>query len=230
MIMNQPIIKTCLTGAILGVVTIFSQACGKADTTNQHATVIMGGLATNHPSWLVSFKQHGGTAGTNGLACDLWLENHQSKEDKEEAFCTAYISNKATNTFSDCWMIYQASYLRIILLDSEGRPVEKTEAGKQCGNLPTQQQWKEQVQNRLKKWSSGRTRTSGFRQIVPKHDHQGSVGFRISELFELKEAGKYTMQVQMPIIQRVGQEFKITWLPEVVAEIQIRSGNIPAHN
>jgi hypothetical protein len=63
--------------------------------------------------------------------------------------------------------------------------------------------------------------------LVAKQDHQYGTHFYISDLFELKRAGEYTLRVQIPLVQLVGSKFQITWLPEIAGKIQIRSSDAP---
>jgi hypothetical protein len=223
------LIKICLMAAMLAVIFIFSQSYSKGGTNKIGNQVIaaINTPTTNRLSWLVNLSTQEGVTNADGLSCNLRIENNQGIP-----FCTVYINNKSTNIFLKCWVVYQDSYLKIDLLDSEGRPVEKTEAGKLCGNLPSQQQLRELALKRNQEHSLGRFRTDGFRPILAMANNQISTSFDLSDLFELKQAGKYTLQMQMPLIQNpnvfdTNSDFKITWLPEVTAKIQIRSGDIP---
>ncbi|MGH7988845.1 MAG: hypothetical protein ACREDS_01435, partial [Limisphaerales bacterium] len=154
---------------------------------------------------------------------------------QQHPVCIVSINDKSTNTFI-CWMAYPSSYLKIDLLDSAGKPVERTEEGKQYKMLLKQRQLEELIKKRDEKHRSGLTRTDGFTLVTPKFDER-FFSFGIPELFELKQPGEYTLKVQVRLIrrERVGWDssnpkLQITWLPEVTAKIQIRSEDVSRTN
>lgn len=232
--MTHTFIKTCLTGVIFGIIVIFSQTSVEGITNEIYQSIISAAnnSATNKPAWVTDDKYYRGDADTNGLACVLWIGNHPPYAGQQHPVCIVSVNDKSTNSFI-CWTAYPTSYLKLHLLDPAGKPVEKTEKGKQYGTLPNRRQLEELIEKRDEKHRSGLTRTDGFNLITPKFDHRFT-SFGIPELFELKQPGEYTLKVQMRLIrrERVGWDssnpnLKITWLPEVAAKIQIRAEDVP---
>jgi len=216
--------KRTITHIVLLVVIInfLSQGRGETNKVVSLKSVASNNSTTNRPSWSVKYTACEGSTDTNGLSCNLRVENDQGNP-----LCTIDINNKSTNAFLKCWNIYRVAYLKIDLLDSEGKLIDKTELGKQCGTIPDQQQWEVLAHDRRVEWSSGQARTPGLGVLVAKQDHQYGTHFYISDLFELKRAGEYTLRVQIPLVQLVGSKFQITWLPEIAGKIQIRSSDAP---
>jgi len=164
----------------------------------------------------------------------LWIENHPNNEGQPPG-CVVSVINTSTNAYPshidlikmiNCyWNAYSTNYLRIELLDSKGDPIKKTAIGKQYTASSDSRQLKE-LYDKLDR----RLRVRGFVWIDPSSSITFA-RFNIPELFELKEPGEYTLRVQMRLIQNIrspqNAEFKTTWLPEVTAKIQIRSGDSP---
>jgi hypothetical protein len=235
--MTNTIIKTSLTGMVLGAIIVFSQTSSNGQTNETSQTVILtaNNSATNKQVWVTDEKYYRGDADTNGFTCVLWVGNHTPYAGQQHPICIVSVNSKSTNTFI-CWKAYPSSYLKIDLLDSSGKPVEKTEKGKQYGTLPDQKQLAELIKKQDEEHRSGLTRTDGFNLITPKYDERFT-SFGLPELFELKQPGEYTLKVQIRLIrrERVGWDssnpkLKITWLPEVIAKIQIRSEDVQKAN
>ena len=182
-------------------------------------------VATNKVSWLVDFAVCQSITNLNGLSSNLRVENYFGYPQ-----CTVDINNQSEKTIANCWNIYQVRFLKIDLLNMEGKPVKKTALGEQCGAILSQQEWEALAHDQRVKWSSGRARTYGFGPIVAAHDHLYDARFYLSDVFELEQAGQYTLRVQIPIIQLANQEFITTWLPEVICRIQIRASDISSTN
>ncbi len=216
------------------VIAFLTQAHGEGET-NKIANQTMG--TTNNPTtrktvWLTDEKHFQGNIDTNGLSCVMWINNAPTYSGQESPVCKILVANVSTNILT-CWAMYPNTNTKIELLNSKGQPIEKTAAGKEYGILTTDEQLKEMVGSRRIEWSSGRARTDGFTRILPGRDW-GTV-FSISELFELKQPGEYTLKARVCLIQRLAWEdrqpvLKITWLPEVTAKIQIRAENLPVTN
>jgi hypothetical protein len=191
--------------------------------TNQNA------VNSHTASWLVDSTRFQSEPASNGLVCELKLQN-VVKEDYSKITCVVSISNRSTNTFESCWVHYDPSYLIIELLDSDNKPVNRTANGIVFNKYPNQQQLKEQISTRYREWITNRARTPGFRPIFPLAENQISINVCLSDLFHLDKSGVFTLKVLTPLIQNQktnkNADFKIIWLPPVVAKIQIRSGDI----
>lgn len=207
-------INDCLLAAIL--VAAFSfQISGKAEETNK---------VTKHPDTnniavpeLSRFSDghHSvGKADTNGLFCEIWVQNSPRNKGQQPPVCEVSVKNTTANSFRNCWKTSPTNFLRIDLLDSLGKPVKKTIAGKTYEAVLDLNQLKDAFSSK---------RPNRLAKIDPSGTHFAS--FSIPELFELKETGEYTLRVNMRLIQ-VWPEFKTIWLPEVTAKIQLRSGDL----
>ena len=127
----------------------------------------------------------------------------------------------------------------IQLLDPKGKPVPKTDAGREVSAW-TDQQIKDWFENNREKprpyWYLGGKNireTKGIADtLFPLLPQQVSDSISLPKLFQLKEAGEYELHIKMKVaftrLNSVGEmELKIFWLPEVVAKVQIRPENIP---
>ena len=107
----------------------------------------------------------------------------------------------------------------IELLDASGKPVGKTATGSQFGLPLTDKQvtdWYDKALNP--------TNTSRHETFIYSFPHEAfQIGFfSIPEMFEIKEAGEYTLHVRMRLIQRS----QLVWLPEATGKVVIRPEDI----
>jgi hypothetical protein len=138
----------------------------------------------------------------------------------------------STNHFEWCWKGDKTNLMSIELLDSDGKPVEKTAEGLKYGKFLTEQQYEAF-------FKSGK-RPAFLRgyAFIPSdagvyHGGYGLDSFSIPELFKLTKPGEYTLRVQIRMGQMEFPEKKLKRLimpPEGTAKIQIRSGDISPTN
>lgn len=168
------------------------------------------------------------TDSTNGLACVLWVETAWPLQNSQLLpACLVYVTNATTNRI--WWLFMPATNLfNIELFDSQGKSVEKTSLGKMF-DLPL-------TQKRISDWYNDKhwqiMRHGRAFEVYPSMRIQ-TRSFSIPEAFEIKEAGEYTLHVQMRLIGNgpdSSGHFPITWLPEAVAKVQIRPEDIPPEN
>ncbi len=226
--------KTFLLLAFFGALAAFNYASAKGETNKlDDATSTM-----NKFVWLAEETNYLGQANTNGLSFNLEMENWKLNGIPRTTHCWIYICNLAwpdqalhPSKRIDYWYDHSPFPRRdmtIELIDSKGQPVEKTSLGKEYGKTIDLKQVQEAAKKRSQKWRTGWARTDGFTTATA---NAPLTSFNPAELFEPKEAGEYTMRVQMPLIQRVGNdeanpEIKVIWLPEVTAKIEIRTEEI----
>ena len=107
----------------------------------------------------------------------------------------------------------------IELLDASGKPVGKTASGSQFGLPLTDKQvtdWYNKAMNH-----TNPRRSATLIAILP-HNTLPVGFFNIPEMFEIKEAGEYTLHVRMRLIKRS----LFVWLPEATSKVQIRPEDI----
>ena len=165
---------------------------------------------------------------TNGVFCLLRYFRDGGKELQPE--CEVGIVNTTSNYYRTVLHLPREVLFEIELFDSDGKQVEKTVVGKSFVTW-TQKQMDEWLQEQL------RARWHGtFVPLLPfDYAHFGRFG--LCEVFQLKQPGEYMLHVRMQLVRGIWdapantyQGLQITWLPEVVAKVQIRSEDIPAPN
>lgn len=145
-----------------------------------------------------------GQKDTNGWSCVISLGNIPRYSDETPPVCGVMISNiLPTNVMS--WAgFYAPTYSRIQLLDSNGKPVQKTAQGKEIGTKLTDSQIREMVKARFQNLNRGRARNDGF---IPLRPGQNSIiSFSLPDLFKITDSGEYTLEVQTCLVLRTGGE------------------------
>jgi hypothetical protein len=215
--MLQPIIKSTLLVGIIAASLILLSRVKAVETKAFITQVIKNGSSTNTFTWHIEDKAYHGQADTNGLACKVYFSGFALSPSQQPPVCVVLVTNETTNTSHNYWRSFPTNYLKIELLDSSRNPTKKTPEGEKYEASITEGEL-------VKIFYSKRNWRSGIVKIHPTETQFAS--FSIPELFEVKEAGEYTLHVQMRLIQ-VWPEFKITWLPEATAEIQIQTNDKP---
>jgi hypothetical protein len=228
--MKQEIIKRCLTALVFVAVAIFSQACSRGEPAagNSGATNTVSNSTLEKINWTADEKRYQGEFDTNGLSCDLQIFCRSHYGELPQLICEVCTFNTSTNLFDWCWKGNKTNLMKIELLNSEGKPVEKTAEGLKYGSFLTEQQYEAF-------FKSGK-RPAFLRgyAFIPSdagvyHGGYGLDSFSIPELFKITQPGEYTLQVQIRMGQMEFPEKKLKRLimpPEVSAKIQIRSGVI----
>ena len=216
--------KTCSKAVIFGVVAILCQACSKSESTagtNQSPNT-RSRSARNKSVWTADENTYQGEFDTNGLASVLWIRNRSFLAEGEQPSpaCLVSVINTSTNRFLWCWKGAEPNYLKIELLNSEGKPVEKTAEGLKYGQFPTEQQLEAFFKGGRKP-----VHLKGYAFILPRELGGYTLGsFSIPELFKVTQPGEYTLRVQFRLAQREEKEKKLRrliWPPEVTAKIRI---------
>ena len=133
-------------------------------------------------------------------------------------------------TMTGCLRMPATNLLRITLLDTHGHEIKKTEAGEIYG-LPLSQ---DQIETWRRHWNNPHERMliTLFPNGIPQYDLPTEIcNFCIKDVFEIKEAGEYELHLQLRLVQvgidRFGNvHYPVTWLPEVVVKVQVRSEDI----
>lgn len=215
---------------MLGVVVACFQACGKSETNSGGTTTTpaSGASVTNKSAWRIDGEEtHRGDVGTNGLKCVLWMSDRPWYMGQQPPACKVCVITTTTNHFDWCWkgyLGYTTNYLEIELMDFSGKPVQRTALGSNYTHFPSQPQVDASFTDYLKGNRRMRHFTSlRFEPDLPLHQF---TSFSIPELFQIKEAGEYTLRVHIRLLQKPngrGPGWTITPVPEVVIKIQIRS-------
>ena len=139
--MKQKIIKTCLMALVFGMAAIFFQVCSKGEPAaeNGSASNTASNSTLEKINWTADEKKYQGEFDTNGLACVLRVSNW-SYYGGSPSF-TVGTFNRSTNLFDWCWKGNKTNLMKVELLDSRGRPVEKTAEGLKYGTFLTEQQY-----------------------------------------------------------------------------------------
>jgi len=229
--MKQEIIKRCLTALVFVAVAIFSQACSKGEPAAENSAASNTASNSTSPKiiWTTDEKMYHGESDTNGLAVVLQIFDWSHYGGSPSFTCSVCIVNRSTNLFDWCWKGNKTNLMKIELLNSAGKPVEKTAEGLKYGNFLTEQQYEAF-------FKSGK-RPAFLRgyAFIPHHTGTGYEldSFSIPELFNITESGEYTLRVQVRMGQMEFPEKKLKRLimpPEVTAKIQIRANYIPSTN
>jgi len=177
-------------------------------------------------------------APTNGIVCAISFA--PSSWNGAPAFYVNLI-NTTTNYIRGLLVIPLQNRAKIELLDSNGKAVSKTDEGKRF-SVWTDQQMKDWFENNRERpplfpWSRKSVRdTKGIADILfPLWSNTISYGISLSQLFEIKKAGEYTLHFQLRVTQTKVDasgkiELNIFWLPEVTAKIQVRPEDISQEN
>jgi hypothetical protein len=227
--------RTIIFAAILFGNLITKISAAQTASSNDVNTSNMLAVAADMQSVYSSWDKG---APTNGIVCAISFAPSSWKGSP-----VIYVNfiNTTTNYIRGLLQIPIEARANIELLDSEGKAVPKTNEGKKFG-VWTDQQMKDWFEDNREKppqfpWSRKSERdTKGIAVILfPLLDAQISVGISLPLLFQIKQAGKYTLHFQIRVAQtKVDTSGKIDlnifWLPEVVAKVQIRPEDIPLTN
>lgn len=168
---------------------------------------------------------------TNDLSCVLQVTYDKELSSMHPPVCWVTVLNHTTNLIRG--VVGPAPCLFAIeLFDSNGKQIKKTNGGKKFGMPLSQEEinswWPVQhgVSYRLPIFTSSPT---------TPFPGTGVANFNISDAFQIKEAGEYSLHLRMRLIQTKpdvsGQpNFSMIWLPEVIAKVQIRPEDIPPEN
>jgi hypothetical protein len=221
--------------AAIAITTLLSRSVLAGDTNSLKATNVLvftnntdsgGGTETNLASFFpdVQLANASQMLATNGMECELIVLDQPNWHGRPP-FCLVSAINYSTN-FIGCLRMPATVLCRIALLDKQGQQVLKTKLGKTYG-LPLLE---EQIDLWRRQWSNPHERMliRMFPNGIPKFaDARTDIClFSIKDAFEIKEAGEYELHLQMRLVQ-IGQDssgklhFPVTWLPEVIAKVQI---------
>jgi hypothetical protein len=158
---------------------------------------------------------------TNGLACALQLFRPSGGRDLLP-LCSVNVVNTTTNWVKGYLNVPLQGLIYMELFDSQGKQVKKTTKGKEYV-LWTDKQ--------IEDWINGRPRELGF-SIPPLLCNQANGSISFPEEFALTQPGEYSFHLRMRLVQNKkdasGRLFlQTTWLPEVIAKVQIRPEDIP---
>jgi len=219
--------RTIILSLAMGLSAFIIQAADMA--TNYNAAlygpraIVDTDMQTTVDSW---FK---GAAATNGIVCAVQLPSTSQK--RPPAFYVTLLNT--TTNFIQGWVnLPFEAFASIALFDSDGKLVAKTAAGEKVGTW-TQQQIEDQFYKGGHPMVKSRGKTS---TLFPLLDSQVGGEISILKMFQIKQAGEYTLHLRMRFV-RVTEDtsdkffgefiFQTIWLPEVVAKIQIRPEDIP---
>lgn len=222
--MKQPTLHFFVSSAVLAfIASICLSGLSAAKDTNVTSS-IAGGLRA---FWAAEELELQSSKATNGWFSILKISNLADRTSLQPApICYVSVPNITTNRIMLWDGVRGEAYSTIELINSNGELVPKTGRGKMIGTCFTDQQIKEMVKVRYQQWVAGKTRTPGFVSILPEESFK--FAFSLPQMFEIKEAGEYTLKFQTCIIQKSGGEgfnpdLKITWLPESAVRISIKT-------
>jgi hypothetical protein len=171
---------------------------------------------------------------TNGLVCGVVFARSDGISERPPIFYVNII-NTTTNFISGCLNLPFEAFASIELFDSDGKQATKTTAGQRVGTW-TQKQIEDWFNETHRKRSQAMTKSGSITStLFPLLYEQVSGKISIFQMFQLNVAGEYSLHLKMRFVQVAedasGQfTFQTTWLPEVVARVQIRPEDIPPEN
>lgn len=162
------------------------------------------GLATNGLYCAVQFVRRGGVKGSDPI-------------------CYVNVVNTTTNYFRSFLNLSPEYLIQEELFDSGGKPVEKTATGRLSRTSVSQ------IQEYYRENAHVRFRSKHM--LVWPISYAQIGGVSIPATFQLTHPGVYTLHVRMQLVDGKWDESKNlhlrpTWLPEVVAKVQIRPEDI----
>ena len=228
--MRAIILLTTLFYSLVSEITADGQSTNTAveaakTTTNENS--IVSWHNADYQKMIDSWAKGGET---NGMLCAVSFARPYGN--KEGTLFYVYVINATTNYIYGFIHIPFEAFANIALYDSQGKPVAKTDAGKKVGSW-TEQKIEEWVNEIRQKRNHAPTISGSLTDVLwPSLDHIMSKDISVSHMFQLKQSGEYTLHLQMRFVQNkptASGEFhlQITWLPEVVAKVQILPQDIP---
>jgi hypothetical protein len=159
-------------------------------------------------------------AATNGLVCGIAFVRPYGN--KESPFFYVSVINTTTNFVNGYLNLPIEALANISLFDQQGKAVAKTAAGERF------EAW---TQQRIEAWfhkgeHQAVKRGSKVSDLFPLMYGQISGEISVSKTFQLRQSGDYDLHLRMKFVQTKvdtsgKQYFQTTWLPEVVARVQI---------
>ncbi len=199
-----------------------------------------GNMATNLTSYfrdvqLVNIDQ---MLKTNGLKCLVEISSRVPMRGGEALakppVCWVSLINQSTD-FIGCLNMPVKNLCRVALLDNRGGEIQKTKLGEIYGKPLTQHEievWRNHWTNAHQTIYT-RLTANGIKKYADEPSEICS--FSIKDLFIIETPGEYELHLQLRLIQ-VGADssgklcYPISWLPEVVAKVQIRQEDVPHKN
>jgi len=165
---------------------------------------------------------------TNGLGCNLEVTTGRFEQGQSIPTCLVYVYNQTTNNFHFINLLRETLF-NIELLDSSGKPVERTPVGQAYKTWWTEKQINDWIHAEIRKGGTDRMFWSVWSNDSTQHGY-----FGIPELFKVKVAGEYTLNFKMRLMRNTQDSTGVhqitTWLPEVIAKVQIRPEDVPLEN
>jgi hypothetical protein len=229
----MPLIRIGVAGGILASAGIFIQACGKGGTNSvpRSEALVTNNPPTNRLIWLTDNQTNQGAKDTNGLSCVLEIRNYPWRMHDTPPILLISVDTTSAATLT-CWAADPSSYLKIDLLDLNGIEVTRTKEGEKYAQLLPLIPVRERIKEEIARHGAGKVRTDGFNMISSTFHNIPFADLSLTDLFDLKQPGGYTLTVQMRLVEQVGVTYtmdpplQFSLLPEVKANIQIRSGGL----
>ncbi|MGD1083369.1 MAG: hypothetical protein ABSA47_01310 [Verrucomicrobiota bacterium] len=237
--MKHQMIGRALIGLLLASIVVLNPGSSLSETNGliQRSASIVNSASTNDPVWLADDISVQGAQDTNGLCCVLTISNVPRHVGDIPPIGLVTVHTISGNAIT-CWKADPSSYLKIDLLDSQGRSVARTKEGEQYTQLLALVPLSERIHKELQLYSSGKLRTDGFTMISSTFDDLPFADFGIGDLFVIEVPGDYTLKVQMRLVEQMGIAYatnpplQYLLLPEVSAKIHIRlvKDSVPGGN
>jgi hypothetical protein len=163
-------------------------------------------------------------AETNGICCAISFDR-PSESGASRLVCYVHLVNGSTSFLYGGLSASPDMLFEVELFDSKDNSIAKTHIGEKYGQSVTQQQLIDWYKTNVNRHGAGTF-------LVPPFLTGDINQFIVTQVFQIQKAGEYTLHLRMRLIQRQQDSseklnFSIIWLPEVVAQIEIRPEDIP---
>jgi hypothetical protein len=225
--------RTIILSIAMLFITLPTEAADQVATNNSVNISNLLLMAANMQGTVDSWAKG---AVTNGLACGVAFA---PTSEKGSPIFYVNVINNTTNFIRGCLNLPFEALASIALFNADGKPITKTAAGERVGTWTQKQveDWFMEIyRKRIHAMTESGAITSTLWPLLPA---QVSGEISIFQMFQIKQAGEYTFHLRIRFV-RVTEDtsdkffgkfsFQTTWLPEVVAKVQIRPEDIAPTN
>jgi hypothetical protein len=226
---NNKFMRPIILSIAILFITLPTEAAGQLASNNSVNMSNLLLIAADNKSMIDSWNKG---ATTNGLICGVAFA---PASEKGSPIFYVNIINTTTNWIRGYLNLPFEALASIALFDADGKSVSKTIVGQRVGTW-TQKQVEDWFMEIYRKRTHAMTESGSITSTLwPLLPAQVSGEISIFQMFQIKQAGEYTLHLRMRFV-RVEKDasgnrtFSTIWLPEVTAKVQILPQDIPPEN